>query len=1231
MSRRSSRLLKKGFGAAAIALGVAIAPAQAAPEGSAPVTSTAISEQTVVQVAEPTIGGVGVQGNQGVTPSVDSTHTPATSVTANATPSITILSPKSGSVSDRPATTLTIQYPMDTTVEVRVNGKVIDKVLIGRTETDSAARKITETWYGVILEQGKNTITVHRTGETQSAASVEVSLSGAPKKLNVKTQETRIPADGRSTATVLGELLDENGNRSNWNAMITLEASDGKFVGADEQPGVPGHQVQAKQGQFTASLQSGLETKPIRIRATSGDLEAFHQLQLTTQYRPETLSTGVVNLRVGARGTNYYDRLKDFLPYDRNNDTVVDIRGAGFVTQSFGEWLFTGAFNTENGLNTDANGDSKLFGNVSFPEQQYPTFGDSSTSQRVAPSKDNAYLKFERTSPVANAGSDYFMWGDFNTEEFSTSAQQFTATNRALHGFKANYNVGNLQLTGLFASAEQAFQRDSIAPDGTSGYYFLSRRSVVDGSEKVFLELEELNRPGTVVAVRELRRGQDYDIDYDRGSILFQQPILRTAVAADGTILTQKIVVTYQFEAPEVGSTVLYGARARYHFARTPGQESWLGGTYWKEDQGTRDFELYGADAQVSIGDKAKIVAEFARSSHTAENLLGKVSGLAYRVEGEGELAKGIKARAFYRTAEAGFSNNATISFVPGQTRYGGELSAQVGNNTTIRAQIDHEDNFGIAPQVITDFTNLLNPGFQPQPGTQQDNSLTTIRAGVEQRFGNATLGLDWIHRDRDDRILGDKDVSDQLEAKFAKPILDNLTLRAAAAVNLTADEDPIYSNRVQAGLDWKVHPNVSIQLNQYYFWGSQYGNRAVTSLDTVTNYNLTKNTQLTGRFSLLGGDNEITGQGAAGIKHNWQIAPGLKMDVAYEYVMGQFFGRTAAGTQFSQPYAVGSGASALGLDSGHNFAIGLDYTDNPDLRASLRYQFRTSSGGTNSALVADLNGKLTNYLTGLARYEQAGAANQSLNLLGDSINFRVGLAYRDPKSDMFNALFRYEFRHNPETIPDTILIGSGTGSTDHTLAFEGIYAPNWQWELYGKMGYRYSQTRLADDFTSNSSMLLGQLRATYRFDYRWDITAEARTLASLSGGGTEFGASAEVGYYVTPYLRLAAGYAFGSVSDRDFDSNRSAGGPYFDVTVKLDTLFSGFSLKKKEKAPKPKSADSSQATPKSKASQAKTPPAKAPEDKAATSSPVSPPAAVRKCLFSFTKVASPRVKPILP
>jgi hypothetical protein len=177
-----------------------------------------------------------------------------------------------------------------------------------------------------------------------------------------------------------------------------------------------------------------------------------------------------------------------------------------------------------------------------------------------------------------------------------------------------------------------------------------------------------------------------------------------------------------------------------------------------------------------------------------------------------------------------------------------------------------------------------------------------------------------------------------------------------------------------------------------------------------------------------------------------------------------------------------------------------------------------------------------------------------------------MGLAYRDINSDKFNALFRYEYRQNPATIPDTILIGSGTGSEDHTFAIEGIYAPNWQWEFYSKYALRNSTSYLASDLVGTSSVNLSQLRATYRLGYSMDLVGETRLITQ--GNYTETGFVLETGYYLNPNLRLAAGYAFGKVDDRDFSGTRSAGGAYLGLTLKLNELFEGFG--QQNVAPKP-------------------------------------------------------------
>ncbi|MGB7413071.1 MAG: TonB-dependent receptor [Thermosynechococcaceae cyanobacterium] len=1069
-----------------------------------------------------------------------------------------IISPTPNELIGQPATSVTVQFPLGETVELRVNGSLVDNAQVGRTATDTTAGKVRQTWYGVTLQSGENTLTVNRPGETETLASVKAQVRGEPDKLKVTTLETKIPADGRSTATVQGQLLDKNNNRSNWTAVVTLQSTEGKFVGVDANPDAPGFQVQAVDGQFTATLQSNLQAGLVRVQVQSNALEGYHQLEFSTPLRADPLLTGVIDFRLGRRGTDFFDSFRDYLPKDQDNGFGVDLKASAFGIASIGEWSVTGAFNSERALNTDCNGNTSLFRAVGdCSDTLYPVYGDDSTTEVTAPSTDNFYLRFERTSPVKNAGTDYFMWGDYHTEEFNRSSQLFSATGRDLHGFKANYNIGNLQLTGLYGNNVEGFQRDTIAPDGTSGFYFLSRRLLVSGSEDLYLELEELNRPGTVLQRERLSRGADYDIDYDRGTILFRRPVLRTDVAADGTILVRRIVATYQFES-NAGQTNVYGGRLQYNFSRALDQESWLGTTYFREDRGDQNFQLYGADAQIALGKDAQFVAEYAHSDNGLDG--DRISGSAYRAELTGRLFDRLSGKAYFRATDTGFSNNATTSFVPGQTRYGAEVDAEITNSTSLRASYDHEDNVGIAPRPLDTLEELLLPGLSPTPGSAVDNSLTTIRAGLQQKIGKANLGVDWVHRDRNDRLTGDSTVSDQLSSSFTMPLAKNLNFHAYNDLTLSSESDPLYPNRTTVGLDWQIHPDISLSFDSTYLSGGQYDGDFIPSVGIKGQHTFATDTTLRGEATLLG-DRGMGGR--FGIDQGLKLAPGLNMDFSYEYVFSQQF-RTAAGQQFSQPFAVGSGASALTLTNGHSFSTGISYTDNPNLQLGARVEHRVNERGSNTVISANVLGKVTRDLTALASFQQASASNQGLEGLGTSREVKLGLAYRNPTDDTFNGLLRYEYRQNPSTIPESLLLGQGTGSQEHLLSVEGIYAPSWNWELYGKFGVRHSETNLAQDLVGTSTVSLAQLRATHRFNYRWDVSAEARWIGQPSVGYNEFGLNAEVGYYLNPNLRLAAGYAFGDANDRDLGNSRSASGPYLGVTLKLDNnLFKDFGFQK--------------------------------------------------------------------
>lgn len=1079
-----------------------------------------------------------------------------------------ILAPIPNSVLDIPSTTVVVQFPMGTKVEVRVNGKKVPDNQVGTIVEDSTAKTITQTWVGVTLDRGESVIEVYRVGETTPIATSKVITRGGISGIQLQTVETRIPADGKTTATIQGQLLDDRGNRSNQTAVITLSASQGEFVGKDAKPDLEGWQVEAIDGKFTAVLRSSLNSGNVRIRAASVNdnklIEGFTELLFETNLR-SSIVTGVIDLRYGARGTDFYSSFRDFLPADRNNDAQLRLYGAVFGTGQIGEWLFTGAYNSQRTLNETCAGQPSVFGSSDDCDSNYYTYGDNSTSTRTTPSYNNLFLRLERTSPVPNAGIEYFMWGDFRTEEFANPAQQFTALNRSLSGFKLNYNIGDLQVTGFYNVLGSGFQRDSIAPDGTSGFYFLSRRELVNGSETIAIETVELQNPTNITARQVLQRGTDYDIDYDRGSLLFRNGISQTTIGSDGTLLRRQIIATYEYRSGE--DTNSYAGQARYMFNRVQGLESWIGVTYFRENQGTRNFTIYGANAQVYFSRDIKLQAEYGRSESLSPEF-GFVAGSAYRLELDAKISETIRASAFYRSADSGFTNNATLSFTAGQTRYGAKVDATLSNQTSIRAAVEREENRGIAPTPTNSLDALLNPNTFINPGTRQDNDLTTFTLGIDQKLGSALLSLDYIYRDRVDRVGTLNSSSSQLRSRLTTPLADNLRLVLQNEMTLGGTSDTVYNDRTTLGLTWEIAKGLNFTLGQQWYHSGQLAGQAITTAEIAGEYKLGEDTTLTGRFSVLSGGQDTVTQGGVGFRQRWVITEGLRLNLAYERVFGTPL-RLGTGVQFSQPFAVGQTASSLALLDGDNYSIGIDYAPNPDFKADLKFEQRNSSTGTNTVLSASAVGKISPDLWILGRYQQANIANQGLGGIGNTVNFRLGLAYRPVDNDTFNALLRYEYRRNPSTIPETVLFGTGTGYEDHTFAIEAIYAPNYQWEFYGKFALRNSSTTFANDLVGTGAVSLAQLRATYRLSNQFDITGEARFINQPTAGFSETGFVAELGYWMSPSLRLAVGYSSGAVnSDRDFSGSRSAGGLFLGVTLRVDQLFDNFGVQRPLPAP---------------------------------------------------------------
>ena len=287
---------------------------------------------------------------------------------------------------------------------------------------------------------------------------------------------------------------------------------------------------------------------------------------------------------------------------------------------------------------------------------------------------------------------------------------------------------------------------------------------------------------------------------------------------------------------------------------------------------------------------------------------------------------------------------------------------------------------------------------------------------------------------------------------------------------------------------------------------------------------------------------------------------------MGFQRIFGDSLSSITGGDQVLQPYAVGQSAASLGLVSGTTYTLGLEYTDNSDFQASARFEHRDSDDGNNTVVTASAAGKLSSALTTLARIEHANFANQTITArLNSSTSARLGLAYRNPHSDKFNGLLSYEYAINPSSTPDSLLVGAGSDEIqEHTLAVEGIYAPSWRWEFYGKYALRATNADLDSlGVSSTNAIHLGQFRATHRFAYRWDVTGEVRYITQPETNYDEVGFALEAGYYMTPELRLGLGYSFGSINDRSLGGSgfRSDDGPYIGVTFKVNELWNQFGL----------------------------------------------------------------------
>ena len=297
-------------------------------------------------------------------------------------------------------------------------------------------------------------------------------------------------------------------------------------------------------------------------------------------------------------------------------DAFANGRLAFFTNGKFGtDWELTASADTREGpveelfTNFLDKAPDSLFRRLD-PDYHYPTFGDDSTVEELAPTLGKFFVKLDK-------GDDHLLWGNFLVRYQNN---ELALVERGLYGANARY-----QSDSTTAFGERRFGLDGFAADpgtvpsreefrGTGGsVYFLKRQDLLIGSERLRIEVRDKDS-GLVREVISLQPELDYDIDYFQGRVLLSEPL--SAIADDRLLVRNDglagheavLVVQYEF-TPGFDEVDTLNVGGQGHAWVTDFLK--LGVTASRNDDSGNDSSLYAADLTLrkSAGSWIKVQA----------------------------------------------------------------------------------------------------------------------------------------------------------------------------------------------------------------------------------------------------------------------------------------------------------------------------------------------------------------------------------------------------------------------------------------------------------------------------------------------------------------------------------------------------------------------------------------------------------------------------------------------
>ena len=937
----------------------------------------------------------------------------------------------------------------------------------------------------------------------------------------------------------------------------------------------------SENGEFTSEeiLPAGLHTVEVAVLNQEGNGQLYlRDLELN---KNDWFIVGIADIIASADSTNGPAAIitGDSTHYD--NDTAIDGRLAFFTKGKFGDnWQLVASADTREGPIADIftnfmdKSPDSVFRRID-PDYYYPTFGDDSTTEELAPTMGKFYVKLKNES-------DYGMWGNFNV---AYTDNNLAHVDRNLYGANIHYETTSATTLG-----DKSFQADLFAAEagtvgardefrGTGGsLYYLQHQDILTGSDRLRIEVRD-KISGLVVAVKNLKPALDYDIDFIQGRILLTEPL--SASSSDELVV----------DSGNGGSNEVYLV-ARYEYASTFAEVKDLstGGRlhYWINDNikvgvtaskfgaNTNSNTLNATD--ITLRKSTGTWLKFEQSTSTGQSgitqttndggynfnqvdqLLGNnVSADASRVDASvrfDEVIDGIKGKAtfFSQELKAGYSAPG-LSALTDTTQSGATIDYPVMDNLNIKLKV--------ADKSVTEGLNTSAVELDADYGLTKN---WTLSAGVrnDKRSDNSVV-VPVTQKEGDRTDLAIKAAYDSKEDWKIYTFIQS-TLETSG----TREEN----GRTGIGTEYRLTDKLKLTAEVS---GGDQG----TAGKLGTDYLLSDRTNLYLNYAL---ENERTDNGQRAQKGNFSSGFKTKYSDSTSIYLEERYNHGDVPTGLTHSMGVDL-APTDNLNLGFNVDVGRLQDNNTGAFIERdAYAFRLGYGfesfkyagaienrtdNIENPADASVSNRVTTLYKNSLKYQVnpnwrlIGKLNHSTSesSLGDFYNGNfteavLGYAYRPVDNDNLNALFKYTYFYNLPA-KDQVTINNTAAEyiqKSNILSVDMTYDISKSWSLGAKLARRTGQISLdrVNPVFFNSTANLYIVRADWHMTHRWDATIEGRMLSILEAGDTRSGGLFALYRHFGDKMKFGVGYNFTDFSDDLTDLDYDSQGIFLNFVAKM-------------------------------------------------------------------------------